>query len=163
MLLAAYLSDRATFDCLWKFAQVHMSTAGVMHWRIGPDGSLWGKGGATDADNDMAFALLIACGSALRAPALPALRGRAPLCALPSARRQTSAAITADVGTPSAAKCRAAARMAEAPPKAWDDAFRARRLGIFAFTVIAYSAYYLVRNSICGAPAAEAGKTHAAR
>ena len=30
----------------------------------------------------------------------------------------------------------------------WDDAFRRRRLGIFIFTVIAYAAYYLVRNSI---------------
>ena len=31
---------------------------------------------------------------------------------------------------------------------AWDGAFRRRRLAIFAFTVVAYSAYYLVRNSI---------------
>ena len=29
----------------------------------------------------------------------------------------------------------------------WDDAFRRRRLGVFAFTVLAYSAYYLVREA----------------
>jgi endo-1,4-beta-D-glucanase Y len=61
MLVAAYLSDRSTFDCLWKFAKLHMDSAGLMNWRIGPDGSLWGNGGATDADADMAFALLVAC------------------------------------------------------------------------------------------------------
>lgn len=31
---------------------------------------------------------------------------------------------------------------------AWDDNFRRRRFFVFAFTVVAYSAYYLVRNSI---------------
>ena len=31
---------------------------------------------------------------------------------------------------------------------AWDDGFRRRRLLVFIFTVLAYSAYYLVRNSI---------------
>ena len=61
MLLAAYLADQETFECLWAFAQHHADDAGLMHWRIGPDGSLWGKGAATDADVDMAQALLIAC------------------------------------------------------------------------------------------------------
>ena len=40
------------------------------------------------------------------------------------------------------------AAAADGPPKAWDGAFRRRRLAIFACTVVAYSAYYLVRNSI---------------
>ena len=37
---------------------------------------------------------------------------------------------------------------AKSEGKAWDAAFRRRRLGVFIFTVLAYSAYYLVRNSI---------------
>ena len=41
-----------------------------------------------------------------------------------------------------------AALAAAAPTKQWDASFRRRRLAIFAFTVVAYSAYYLVRNSI---------------
>ena len=41
-----------------------------------------------------------------------------------------------------------AAEAAAAPGKQWDASFRRRRLAIFAFTVVAYSAYYLVRNSI---------------
>ena len=37
---------------------------------------------------------------------------------------------------------------AKAPPRAWDAGFKRRRLAIFTFTVLAYSSYYLVRNSI---------------
>ena len=32
-----------------------------MHWRIGPDGKVWGKHSASDGDEDMAMALLVAC------------------------------------------------------------------------------------------------------
>ena len=37
--------------------------------------------------------------------------------------------------------------MAADTAAAWDARFRRRRLLVFVFTVIAYSAYYLVRNS----------------
>mmetsp|Transcript_74442 Transcript_74442/g.147953 ORF Transcript_74442/g.147953 Transcript_74442/m.147953 type:complete len:314 (-) Transcript_74442:668-1609(-) len=61
MLLSAYLSDEETFRCLWAFAVSHFDADGLMNWRIGPDGSLWGEHSASDADQDMAMALLIAC------------------------------------------------------------------------------------------------------
>lgn len=38
--------------------------------------------------------------------------------------------------------------MEATPTREWDASFRRRRLVVFAFTVLAYSAYYLVRNSI---------------
>ena len=34
---------------------------GLMEWRIGPDGSAWGSNAASDADQDMAMALLMGC------------------------------------------------------------------------------------------------------
>lgn len=61
MLLSAYLDDRDTFQCLWGFMQAHIDESGLMNWRIGPDGSIWGHGGATDADEDIVMALLLGC------------------------------------------------------------------------------------------------------
>ena len=61
MLLSAYLSDEATFRCMWAFAKAHFDGNGLMNWRIGPDGKIWGEDSATDSDEDMAMALLIAC------------------------------------------------------------------------------------------------------
>lgn len=60
MILAAYRQDRAAFDGLWGYAKSHLDGNGLMNWKIGPDGSTWGANAATDADEDMALALIAA-------------------------------------------------------------------------------------------------------
>lgn len=59
MTIAVYMDDQSTFDNLWKYEQLHVSN-GLMDWEIGPDGSRLGSGAATDGDEDMAFALVMA-------------------------------------------------------------------------------------------------------
>ena len=61
MLLAVYANDQSTFDNLWKYEQLFPDNHGLMNWYIAPDGnSVLGSGAATDADEDMAFALVMA-------------------------------------------------------------------------------------------------------
>jgi endo-1,4-beta-D-glucanase Y len=61
MLAAVYLTDRPTFDGLWAYAQMRLDENGVMNWHYDAGGALLdGGGGATDADEDMAFALVMA-------------------------------------------------------------------------------------------------------
>lgn len=62
MLLAVYMDDQPLFDALWKYEQLHLNGNGLMNWEIGPDGGVTagGSGGATDGDEDMAFALVMA-------------------------------------------------------------------------------------------------------
>lgn len=60
MLLAVYANDQPTFDSLWQYEQLHLGANGLMEWEIGPDGSTIGEGAATDGDEDMAFALVMA-------------------------------------------------------------------------------------------------------
>jgi endo-1,4-beta-D-glucanase Y len=62
MLLAVYLGDQPLFDSLWKYEQLHLDAQGLMNWDIGPDGAInpGGAGGATDGDEDMAWALVMA-------------------------------------------------------------------------------------------------------
>jgi len=63
MLIAAYMNDQALFDNLWKYERHWVDGAGLMNWYILADGSGLGpngSGGATDADEDMAFALVMA-------------------------------------------------------------------------------------------------------
>jgi endo-1,4-beta-D-glucanase Y len=61
MLLSAYLNDRNTFDDLWTYAKYFSDpTTELMHWRIGSTGTVLGTGPATDADEDMALALVVA-------------------------------------------------------------------------------------------------------
>ncbi len=61
MLIAVYMNDQKLFDGLWKYEQQYLDEHGLMHWYIKADGSgPAGTGGATDADEDMAFALLMA-------------------------------------------------------------------------------------------------------
>ena len=61
MLLAVYANDQNTFDNLWKYEQLFPDNHGLMNWYIAPDGnSVLGTGAATDADEDMAFALIMA-------------------------------------------------------------------------------------------------------
>jgi len=68
MLAAVYVGDRPTFDGLWKYAQAEADSYSgkvLMNWHIDASGSpipTNGKepGSATDADEDMAWALLMA-------------------------------------------------------------------------------------------------------
>jgi endo-1,4-beta-D-glucanase Y len=61
MMAAAFMADRATFDGLWSYAKARLDENGVMNWHYDANGgSLDGGGGATDADEDMAFALVMA-------------------------------------------------------------------------------------------------------
>ena len=60
MLLAVYLDDRATFDKLWAYARAYHNTRGLMAWHISSTGQVLDSGAATDADEDMAFALIAA-------------------------------------------------------------------------------------------------------
>jgi len=65
MLIAVYMNDQTLFDDLWKYEQKFLHETGLMHWYIKADGSGTGsnpdgRGPATDADEDMGFALLMA-------------------------------------------------------------------------------------------------------
>jgi endo-1,4-beta-D-glucanase Y len=63
MLIAVYMNDQNLFDNLWQYEQHWADSNGLMNWYILADGSGLGpngSGGATDADEDMAFALIMA-------------------------------------------------------------------------------------------------------
>jgi endo-1,4-beta-D-glucanase Y len=65
MLLAVYMDDQSLFDDLWQYEQQFLDKTGLMNWYIKADGSGLGSnpsgaGPATDADEDMAFALVVA-------------------------------------------------------------------------------------------------------
>ncbi|MDP9152233.1 MAG: glycosyl hydrolase family 8, partial [Myxococcota bacterium] len=63
MLIAVYMDDQALFDGLWLYEQQNLDGNGLMNWA--PQGAADGgsascTGAATDADEDMAFALVMA-------------------------------------------------------------------------------------------------------
>jgi endo-1,4-beta-D-glucanase Y len=60
MLMAVVMADKTTFDGLWGFAKTKRNGSGLMNWHLNADGSVAGNGAATDADEDMAFALVLA-------------------------------------------------------------------------------------------------------
>lgn len=62
MLIAAYVEDREVFQALWAFSQKYLNSDGLMGWQIWPghEDEILGAGGATDADEDVAMALLVA-------------------------------------------------------------------------------------------------------
>ena len=65
MLVAVYMDDQTLFDNLWQYEQQFLDSNGLMNWYIKADGSGLGSnpsgaGAATDADEDMAFALVMA-------------------------------------------------------------------------------------------------------
>lgn len=60
MLAAVYMSDQTTFKELWGYEQQHLDSHGLMNWKIDDTGATIGSGSATDADEDMAWALLMA-------------------------------------------------------------------------------------------------------
>jgi len=60
MLMAVYIADKATFDGLWAYAKARRNGSGLMNWHYDANGGMVGSGAATDADEDMAFALVMA-------------------------------------------------------------------------------------------------------
>jgi endo-1,4-beta-D-glucanase Y len=61
MLLAVYMNDQQLFDQLWKYEQMWVGKNGLMDWYISGNGvDRLGMGAASDADEDMAWALLMA-------------------------------------------------------------------------------------------------------
>ncbi len=61
MLIAVYMSDQKTFDSFWAYVQAHMQN-GLMSWQVTSGGTSTGgqANSATDADEDMAWALIMA-------------------------------------------------------------------------------------------------------
>jgi endo-1,4-beta-D-glucanase Y len=62
MLIAVYMNDRPAFDGFWTYAQAHFDANGFMNWKITPQGATAtdGAGSASDADEDMIWALIMA-------------------------------------------------------------------------------------------------------
>jgi endo-1,4-beta-D-glucanase Y len=62
MLAAVYMNDRTSFDGFWTYAKAHLNSSGLMSWQLNADGSVasGGQGSASDADEDMAWALVMA-------------------------------------------------------------------------------------------------------
>jgi endo-1,4-beta-D-glucanase Y len=58
MLIAVAMGDKTLFDGLWSYSQAHVATGMLMTWDISSGGGNAGTGSATDADEDMAFALI---------------------------------------------------------------------------------------------------------
>ena len=63
MILAVYMDEQSLFDDLYSYVKKYFNSNGVMGWRITAGGSYYGEGadgGATDADEDIAIALVFA-------------------------------------------------------------------------------------------------------
>jgi endo-1,4-beta-D-glucanase Y len=60
MLISVYMNDQSLFDDLWQYEQQHLDGNGLMNWQINAGGSTQGSGSATDGDEDMAWALIMA-------------------------------------------------------------------------------------------------------
>ena len=60
MLLAVYSGDKTLFDGLWLYYKDNVNANGVMNWKINGCSGINGANGATDAELDVAFALIVA-------------------------------------------------------------------------------------------------------
>jgi endo-1,4-beta-D-glucanase Y len=62
MIFAVVMDDQTLFDAFWKYSQLHVNGNGLMNWKVDPSGTvpMDGMGAATDADEDMAWALILA-------------------------------------------------------------------------------------------------------
>jgi len=60
MLIAVAMGDKTLFDGLWSYSQAsgHTATGMLMTWDLNSGGGAIGTGSATDADEDMAYALI---------------------------------------------------------------------------------------------------------
>jgi endo-1,4-beta-D-glucanase Y len=54
------MNDQPLFDDLWRYEQQFLDMNGLMNWDIDQNGNVSGMNAATDADEDMAWALLMA-------------------------------------------------------------------------------------------------------
>jgi endo-1,4-beta-D-glucanase Y len=60
MLLSVYMGDKTLFDGFWLYYKDHVNGNGVMNWKINGCFDAIGQNGATDAELDAAFALIVA-------------------------------------------------------------------------------------------------------
>ncbi len=60
LLISAMMKDKATFDAFYAYYNAHLDPNGLMHWKIDVHGKRAGDNAATDADVDVAYALLLA-------------------------------------------------------------------------------------------------------
>jgi endo-1,4-beta-D-glucanase Y len=61
LLIAVYMNEQELFDRLWRYEQRFLDAQGLMHWHINAAGTMVvGEGAASDADEDMAWAMLMA-------------------------------------------------------------------------------------------------------
>lgn len=60
MLLSAYKADKLLFDGLWLYYKDNVNANKVMNWKISGCSGTIGYNGATDAELDAAFALIVA-------------------------------------------------------------------------------------------------------
>jgi endo-1,4-beta-D-glucanase Y len=61
MIIAVMMDDQAMFDGFWTYARCFLNKSGLMDWYIAPDGQKpIAVGAASDADEDMAWALIMA-------------------------------------------------------------------------------------------------------
>lgn len=60
MLFSVALEDKETFDALLEYVKKHKDKYGLMNWKIDSQGRVIGNGSASDADQDIAYALLLA-------------------------------------------------------------------------------------------------------
>jgi endo-1,4-beta-D-glucanase Y len=60
MLLSVYAADKVLFDGLWLYYKDNLNQNGVMNWKINGCSGTDGFNGATDAELDAAFALIVA-------------------------------------------------------------------------------------------------------
>jgi endo-1,4-beta-D-glucanase Y len=61
MMIAVAMDDQPLFDDFWRYSQLWLNANGLMHWYINAAGTaVLDDGGATDSDEDMAWALVLA-------------------------------------------------------------------------------------------------------
>ena len=60
MLLALYANDQQTFNTMFEMANEKMWAGCYYNWQMGPDGNIKGTGAASDAEEDVALALVFA-------------------------------------------------------------------------------------------------------
>jgi hypothetical protein len=61
MIIAVMMDDQPLFDAFYQYALTFANARGLMSWYIAPDGKkVLGAGGATDSDEDIAWALVMA-------------------------------------------------------------------------------------------------------
>jgi endo-1,4-beta-D-glucanase Y len=60
MLAAVYMGDQVVFDELLAYVNAHLDSKGLMNWCLNSSGTVVGTFSATDADEDIIWALLMA-------------------------------------------------------------------------------------------------------